>query len=317
MTQSTGPHAKIPTNNNAEQFLAELFDALWNRYRQRVNYVQIYEQEIANAGATFVNDHIAFRTLAGQNPLTGIASLSRVFTALGYQPITCYHFADKHLDAIHFQHPNQQFPKLFISELRTWELSDTAQNILTKLQILHRKPIPLKILAELSQLETAQLETVNWNHTMSSVIDLFHTLPWNAPEKEWVETLNDESQYAAWVAVHGFNVNHFTALINSHNVESLNDIEKTINALRTANVPMKETIEGTPGSKLRQSATEAVVIDVPIQINQQPATMPWTYAYFEFAERGTIPHPETGDPTPFEGFLGSQATHLFEMTQKK
>ena len=33
---------------------------------------------IAARGETIVNDHIAFRTLAGQNPITGIASLSRL-----------------------------------------------------------------------------------------------------------------------------------------------------------------------------------------------------------------------------------------------
>jgi hypothetical protein len=35
------------------------------------------------------------------------------------------------------------------------------------------------------------------------------------------------------------------------------------------------------------------------------ATMPWTYAYFELAERSQ----------GFEGFFGPQATNLFDMTK--
>ena len=32
--------------------------------------------------------------------------------------------------------------------------------------------------------------------------------------------------------------------------------------------------------------------------------MPWSYAYFELAERGPAPDPETGRQARFEGFLG-------------
>lgn len=312
---ANGPHSKIETTSESERFLADLFDVLWDRYRQRVEYVRMYEKVVREAGGTFVNDHIAFRTLAGQNPLTGITSLSRIFTALGYRAITCYQFEDKHLDAIHFQHPNAEFPKLFISELRTWELSRDAQTLLTELLATQRPNLSMDALSSLANLEG--LETAARKSLLETVVKIFHELPWNAPEKDSVTTLNEESQYAAWVAVHGFNVNHFTALINSHGVEQLNDIEKTIAALSAAGVPMKANIEGEAGSRLRQSATEAVVIDVPVSENGSPGTMPWTYAYFELAERGNVTDPESGASTRFEGFLGPQATHLFEMTRRK
>jgi hypothetical protein len=80
---------------------------------------------------------------------------------------------------------------------------------------------------------------------------------------------------------------------------------------------MKSEIEGAPGSKLRQTATEAVMIDVPIRQGAKKTKMPWTYAYFELAERGDVPDAETGQRRRFEGFLGPQATQLFEMTKVK
>ena len=115
-----GPHQAIATKTARERATLALFDRLWERYRERVAYVPVYEQVVADAGATFVNDHIAFRTLATQDPMTGIASLSRIFEALDYRPAGVYDFRDKHLNAIHYQHPHPVFPKLFISELKTW-----------------------------------------------------------------------------------------------------------------------------------------------------------------------------------------------------
>lgn len=309
-----GPHGQIPVADERERFAADLFDRLWDRYRDRVEYVRTYERLIADAGATFVNDHIAFRTFACQRPLTGIASLSRLFEALGYLPAGVYHFPDKHLNAIHYQHPNALFPKLFISELKTWELSESACKTIQKAVSSHRAAPATETLRAIESL--ANGTSADRDRLLETVGGEILELPWDLPQKTDVETLNEESQYAAWVLVHGHNVNHYTALINSHQIETLDNIEKTVEALKAAGVPMKEQIEGDPGSKLRQSATEAVVIDVPVLDSAAETTIPWTYAYFELAERGNVTDPDTGQPVRFEGFLGPQATHLFEMTKR-
>lgn len=309
----SGPHSSIPAADAREQFAIELFDRLWERYRGRVAHVATYERVIQDAGATFVNDHIAFRTFACQQPLTGVASISRIFEALGYRPAGCYSFEDKHLSAIHFQHPNAQFPKLFISELKTWELSVPSQEIIACTVANHRQPLPLESLSLLASMSTG--DSPQRQCLMEQALDWLQTLPWTVPGKAEVTALNAESQYAAWVLVHGYNVNHFTSLINSHGTKALDDIEKTIAALQKAGVPMKADIEGARGSKLRQSSTEAAVIDVDVRENGNTTRMPWTYAYFELAERGEVTDPETGQRTRFEGFLGPQATQLFEMTK--
>jgi len=43
----------------------------------------------------------------------------------------------------------------------------------------------------------------------------------------------------------------------------------------------------------------------------------WSYAYFEIAERGFLQDPRTGESHRFEGFLGPQATQLFDMTRRR
>src|SRR5882724_10485944 len=152
-TAIVGPHKAIPVSTAREKFCAELFDTLWDMYRRRVAYVQTYEKVIKEAGATFVNDHIAFRTFATQQPLAGIATISRIFEALGYRAAGSYHFDDKQLSAIHFQHPNQQFPKLFISELRVPELPSEARAIIDKTVRSHRPAISSDVLAALVNLD--------------------------------------------------------------------------------------------------------------------------------------------------------------------
>ncbi len=316
---TTGPHAAIPVSTPRERFAARLFDTLWDTYRRRVSYVQTYEQVIRKAGATFFNDHIAFRTFACQQPQTGIASISRVFEALGYRAAGSYHFEDKQLSAIHFQHANAQFPKIFISELKVWELPAAQREVINRVVKSQRPPVSERMLVDLQNLDqsTSDLRPPTFDSMLAQVVSQFHDLPWLLPRREDVVELNKVSQYAAWVLVHGYNVNHFTSLINSHGVPALDDIEKTIAALDAAGVPMKSEIEGVRGSKLRQSATEAVKIDVQVSDNGVPANMPWTYAYFELAQRDTVVDPATGKRVRFEGFLGPQATNLFEMTRVK
>lgn len=315
--ENSGPHGRIKVSDAREKFTAHLFDELWNDYRSRVSYVRTYEEVIAKHGATFVNDHIAFRTFATQNPLTGIGSLSRIFEALGYQAAGCYQFPDKHLSAIHYQHSHPELPKLFISELRVWELSEEVQAIIASTCQTHRPPAPLQSLTQLAQLRGQALSSPIDESLMERLVQEFRVRPWVIPNQMELEGINRESQYAAWVLVHGYNVNHFTSLINSHGVRELDNIEKTVQALQAAGVPMKENIEGRPGSKLRQTATAAVEVEVPVIVNGEETRTPWSYAYFELAERGEVTDPETGKAHRFEGFLGPQATQLFEMTRRE
>ncbi|MCH8828967.1 MAG: DUF1338 family protein, partial [Planctomycetes bacterium] len=62
------------------------------------------------------------------------------------------------------------------------------------------------------------------------------------------------------------------------------------------------------------TGTQAVVIDVPVRESGGETTMPWSYAYLELAERGDVIDAD-GKSARFEGFLGPQAAHLFEMTR--
>ncbi len=67
------------------------------------------------------------------------------------------------------------------------------------------------------------------------------------------------------------------------------------------------------GALRRQSATEAVIIDVAVRDGRRRIS--WAYAYFEIAERGEEVELGVVRRTRFEGFLSGQATNLFAMTR--
>jgi hypothetical protein len=87
--------------------------------------------------------------------------------------------------------------------------------------------------------------------------------------------------------------------------------------LKKRGVPMKAEIEAARGTKLRQTSTEAV--HVPIRVKAadgKEKRIEWTYAHMEFAQRNEIELPD-GRRELFQGFLGPQAAHLFDMTKVK
>lgn len=313
MTELQAPHRHIQVQDGREKFLIDLFDTLWARYRLRMDYVRKYEDVVRAQGAKFINDHIAFRTLATQKPAGGIFTISRVFEALGYCGAACYEFPDKHLNSIHYRHPNPQFPKLFVTQLKTWELSPGARKLIHKSVKDQRPLFSEERLCSLAEIDRAG------DRARASILKetaaYFEELPWEVPQKKDVLALDHESQFGAWVLVNGSDVNHFTASVDSHGVESLGDIEKTVAALRAAGVPMKKEIEGERGSKLRQTSTEAAVVPTLVRDEGKKIKMPWTYAYFEIAERPLLKNPATGEMERFEGFLGGQAANLFDMTK--
>lgn len=301
-----------------ETITKALMEKLWEGYCKRVVYAQQYADMVVAKGGNVVNDHCAFRTFntfTGSQP-AGILAISEVLEALGYQKISPYAFPSKHLNSFHFQHPtNINFPKFFVTQLEVTELSEATQALINEAV----KDTPDVLAGEARQL----LATLKYNKELISteadrLVDSlvkFFGRNWQAPKKETILAVNQESQFAAWTLLHGNAVNHFTAYINHQHVPEWADIEATMAALQTAGVPIKPEIEGLKGSKLRQSSTQAIDEDCPvIEADGSAGTLRWSYAYYELAERNYLDN--DGQKIWFDGFLGEQATNLFEMTKR-
>ncbi|HPF51212.1 MAG TPA: DUF1338 domain-containing protein [Draconibacterium sp.] len=302
---------------STKEIAALLLEQLWREYISRVSYAKKYMELVMEKRGRVVNDHIAFRTFnthTGEQP-EGIRAIKHILNYLEYKPVETYHFKKKQLTAIHFEHPDETFPKIFVSQLEVDQLPNWAQ------QIVHDTVVDTPYLISDKSLELLSLLKKDGHMpkiaSEALVTDLaqYFRRPWHAPRKEDVLKINDVSQYAAWTLLHGNSVNHFTAFINYQDVKEWPDLETTCKGLEAAGIPMKDTIEGVKGSKLQQSATQAVKEDVEVMGEEELETIHWTYAYYELAERGFIE--ENGVRKLFTGFLGEQATHLFDMTQTR
>ena len=299
---------------STKEITKQLLDSLWEQYIKRVSYADKYVELVNKKGGNVVNDHIGLRTFnthTGEQP-EGIRAIKHILNCLEYKPAADYHFTNNRLNAVHFEHPDEKFPKIFVSQLEIELLPEWAQKIINKTvndtpYILFDSSIELlqKVKDE-GELPTEAAELL-----VADLVQYFRR-PWEIPQKEDVLKLNDVSQYAAWVLLHGNSVNHFTAYINYQDVAEWPDLETTCKALEAAGVPMKKQIEGKKGGKLRQSATEAIKEEVDVKGEYGVEKITWTYAYYELAQRGFVE--ENGIKKLFSGFVGEQAAHLFDMT---
>lgn len=297
------------------RFISDFLGRLWDDYANRVSHARKYQEMLAELGGTFVNDHLAFRTLSAtvDGHYLGVSNLKRVFDALDFREKGAIEFPDTHLFARYVQHENPDFPRIFISELKVDELPADTARMIHEAVADYRQLLPGTDIEALQRLD--QTGSVP-DGLLDRVVRFFSEVPWSPPSEEAVRKVNESSQYGAWVLLHGFNVNHFTGYVNRHGVEKIGDIEKLIAELKARGVPMKPEIEGACGSKLRQTSTEAV--RVPVKVRAADGSLKdieWTYAYMEYAERGFVE--EGGKKVLFQGFLGPQASQLFEMTRLK
>ncbi|MEH2447141.1 MAG: DUF1338 domain-containing protein [Nostoc sp.] len=293
-----------------------LWKLLWQEYSTRVNYARTYQQMITAAGGTVANDHIAFRSLRllvdspqGQLNL-GIDYLGQLAEALGYIVAGEYNFAKTHLYARHYRHPQQEefnLPKLFISELIVDELPANIAQLISKTvsSIPNELTSPLTLIQKDGNIET-----------IAKQLQQVFTRPWLPPQCSVLEEVNQVTQYGAWVLLHGYGVNHFTGYVNGQNTPEYPDIDTTASALANLGVPMKAEIEGNVACGLRQTATQAVTEMVTVLDDNSGVEIqiPWTYAYYEIAQRYLV-QVESGGQVLFDAFLGSNAQQLFEMTR--
>lgn len=258
-----------------------LFDALWNQYTEINPQAQKIHGLLQERGENVINDHIALRTFNTEK--LGINNLAKTFLALGYEQAGEYDFEKKKLNAIHLQHfENPQFPKVFISELKTEEFSQETQDII--------RQIDNQIAPEQINDELFIASGRSWNLTFEQYINLLR-----------------ESEYAAWTAAFGYRANHFTVSLNHlttfFQLEDLNDF--LIHNGFSLN-EVSGLIKGTPEQLLEQSSTMAS----PVSMKFDYSTHVIPGCFYEFAKRYPLP----GNGKLYQGFIAASADKIFEST---
>ena len=259
-----------------------LFDALWSDYTQRNQAAQTIHDLFVAEGEDVINDHIAFRTFDHEK--INVDVLSQAFINVGYRQMGEYHFEEKHLYARHFEMPGNEFaPRIFISQLKTADFSEYLQQKVA--QLVDR--IPSEITCKPELLISGNL----WEEL---------------PSYDVYNRLREESEYAAWLYLWGFTVNHFTVSVT--HLKKMGSIEKTNDFLKTNGFMLNNSggeIKGTPAELLEQSSTKANI--VKMRFTEGLFEVPVTY--YEFARR----YPDT-DGKLYPGFIAKSADKIFEST---
>lgn len=262
--------------------LIDLLERLWTDFKQINPQAAAIHQMLEDRGETVVNDHIAFRTFA--DPRIGIEILERPFVKNGYVAKDEYRFDVKKLVARHYEHPDPQLPRIFISELMVRDFSCDLQRVVNDLI----EEVPAEMLDDPFLCASGRL--------------------WNLPIKTY-EALALESEYAGWMAAFGFRANHFTVLVNAlKTVSSLAELNQLV---RDLGFPLNEEggeIKGTPEDRLEQSSTLASQVDV--EFSDGVLRIPG--CYYEFARRYEMP-----DGTLFSGFVPKSADKIFQSTDRR
>ncbi len=286
--------------------LTTVMDGLMRRYSERVPDVKKITQALVSQGviknkSDIENDHVAFRTMGV--PHLGIASFEKIFMHYGYQKRDSFHFEGKKLDAFWFSPPEPHYPRIFVSELRVADLSETAQAIIKKYTATVKS----------DPSDALDLED-------GAAVDTFlHSPLWQLPSLSDYLTLLAESEYAAWVIYNRYYLNHYT--ISVHNLPNgYNTIEEFDAFAASIGVKMSDAgglVKVSPDGCLLQSATVAQMVEATFEDSK---THTIAGSYVEFAERKVLPqfsHLPTSEikrEHRREGFETGNADKIFEST---
>lgn len=259
--------------------LNQLFENMWQDYLAlNPDALEIYQ--LFKANNSVVNDHVALRTfgLAGMR----VEDIAQPLIELGYREAGEYDFEKKKLRAKHYSH--ESMPLVFISELKVEEFSTEVQTLIKQLA----SQVNLNLVKKPEFLYSGR----NWRLT-SAVY----------------ERLLEESEYASWVAAHGFRPNHFTVSIN--HLEQFQGIKEVNQFLKENGFELNATggeVKGSVEALLEQSSTMANSVEV--EFTDRKMILP--SCFYEFALR----HP-TAQGELFKGFIASSADKIFESTNIK
>lgn len=261
--------------------LDQLMQKLWMDYCDLNPQAKKIYDLLQTDGETVLNDHIAFRTF--QHPKLGLQHIAKHFEKYGYKSRGEYFFKDKKLYAQHFEHSDECQPKIFVSELELGKISEQ----------LRAQILPL-------------IEALPANFTDSEA-HFISGRPWKLSHAQYLK-MSEESEYAGWVAAHGFRTNHFTVLVNAlKKRKTLQEVNDFITNHGYKLNAAGGVIKGTPAECLEQSSTMAEKIKVQFT----DGTFEIPSCYYEFAKR--YPNKEG---KLYQGFIAQSADKIFESTNR-
>ncbi len=257
---------------------SQFFDLLWSDFLVHAPSAEGIHR-LLGAGEPIVNDHIALRTFA--TPELGLDALHPLLAGMGFAIGDEYRFRAKKLRARYYRHPDAGIPKVFISELLLDEASEQLRSRVLELCA----QVPEDAVDDPAFLASGR----HWDISF-----------------ECYSALLQESEYAGWLAAHGFRANHFTVSVND--LSGYGSLAAVNRALVAAGYLLNTSggeIKGSPAVLLEQSSTLADRVSV--EFIEGARVIPG--CFYEFARR--YPGADGG---LYQGFVEANANRIFEST---
>jgi len=261
----------------------KLFDKLWEDFNHRLCPSSHQIHQLLKQNEALINDHIALRTF-NCSPVD-MSVLAKPFTDLGYQKGGDYRFKEKKLIAAHYEHSDPYLPKVFISQLVLEECSEELRSIVSGL---------------VSQIDLKKLDSNAF---------LYGGRLWDLSYNDYL-TLAKESEYAAWVAAHGYGANHFTVSVNQ--LQQFDQVSEVNAFLKQSAFLINSSggeVKGSAEVFLEQSSTMADKVEV--HFNDGSYFIPG--GFYEFAKRYPLPN---ANGALYQGFVEASADKIFESTSR-
>lgn len=275
--------------------LSGILAPYWNNTPTAEAVVGLLEEQYPESSLGL--DHLAFRTFGVEG--LGIASVASLFQDFGYQQRDELTFPKKKLRALWFSPPDPQLPRVFVSEVKVEELTPAAQAVIQSYVGGSAAPALLGKYGMLSSLVGVP--------------------PWVTPTLQDYRLLAEESEYAAWVLVNGYALNHATVAV--HRLEGHTGGLETLNGLlQQQEFLMNQEgglVKASPDGLLLQSSTMADTISFCFAGGESELV---PASYVEFAERLVLPQfadlkaEDVQECHRRDGFEAANADKIFEST---
>jgi len=286
--------------------LDKILDGLMKRYKERVPDVSKVTQALINKGviqlqSDISNDHVAFRTMGV--PQLGIKSFEKIFIHHGYKPMDDFFFEGKRLNARWYAPPSNEYPRIFISELRVEDMPEEIQKIITSYT---------------DEVKSDPVNDIDLDN--GDQVDLFlHQPLWRLPTWEDFQKLQSVSEYAAWVIYNCYYLNHYTISVHDlkdgyNTIGEFNDFLESIGViLNDSGGKIKISADGL----LQQSSSVSQMVEAEFEGGVKQM-IPGSYV--EFCERKVLPQfqnlkkEEIKREHRRDGFETGNADKIFEST---
>ncbi|MBL4703519.1 MAG: DUF1338 domain-containing protein [Flavobacteriales bacterium] len=258
-----------------------LINQLWSEYVKITPSAKIILQILELESPTKFTDHIVFRSIGtGKN---GIRNLCLPFIELGYHKAKTYYCEEKKVNAIHLENIKEpHLPKVFISELILEGYSDFLVKEMKKCS------------SQLDQFSDHDLPTAGrtWEVDLCTY-----------------KQLEEESEYAAWIYIHGSRVNQFTLSVNELKDYSLEILCFYLKNLGIVLNQEDGVIKGHAEQGLKQAST--IPDRTPIYFKDIDAEIMIPSSCIAFAERFFT------EGELFTGFITESANLIFDSIGRK